>query len=66
MALPFTKKMRHLGTTGERIFFCVSLSDLSSSSHVFLVCFFVTEDTGHLLFSAFSWWSLYYVKASVP
>lgn len=24
--------------------------------------FFVTEDTGHLLFSAFSWWSLYYVK----
>lgn len=28
--------------------------------------FFVTEDTGHLSFSAFSWWSLYYVKASVP
>lgn len=27
---------------------------------------FVTEDTGHLSFSAFSWWSLYYVKASVP
>lgn len=34
---------------------------LSSSRHRV-----VTEDTGHLLFSAFSWWSLNYVKASVP
>lgn len=64
--------MRHLGTmgTGMIIFFflvrflnflCISLLDLSSRHR-----FVVTEDTGHLLFSAFSWWSLYYVKAYVP
>lgn len=58
-------KKRHLGTKGLGMFsvfktFCVFLSDLSSRHR------FVTEDTGHLLFSAFSWWSLYYVKASVP
>lgn len=38
--------------------------DLSSQRRFFF--FFVFEDTGHLLFSAFSWWSLYYVKAYVP
>lgn len=37
-------------------FLCISMLDTV----------FVTEDTGHLSFSAFSWWSLYYVKASVP
>ena len=60
-------KMWHLGTMrgGNVLVFQLSvyllLSGVLSSRH-----HFVTEDTGHLLFSAFSWWSLYYVKASVP
>ena len=68
------KKMRHLGTMGAgmfssfRFFFfflslfwflCALLSELVVIKAPFS---FIAEDTGHLSFSAFSWWSLYYVK----
>lgn len=72
MALPFTNKRNTWGQLGAGLFFCFVflffwLLKLFCGRHR-RTCrhesaiFFVTEDTGHLLFSAFSWWSLYYVK----
>lgn len=66
------KKMRHLGTMGAGLFslfrfslffsFLVSVCIVVGLVVIKAPFSFIAEDTGHLSFSAFSWWSLYYVK----